>query len=44
MQPGDVMRTWADIGLAEQELEWSPVVGIEEGLHRFLDWFQRQKG
>jgi UDP-glucuronate 4-epimerase len=41
-QPGDVERTWADVRLAERELGWSPRVGIDEGLDRFLAWFERQ--
>jgi len=44
MQPGDVMRTWADITRAERELEWRPAVQIDDGLRLFLQWFQDQKG
>lgn len=40
MQPGDVERTWADIGLAERELDWTPTVDIDRGLESFLDWFK----
>ncbi|HKQ59909.1 MAG TPA: NAD-dependent epimerase/dehydratase family protein [Candidatus Polarisedimenticolaceae bacterium] len=41
-QPGDVERTWADIGRAAVELDWSPQVDLERGLAAFLDWFRRQ--
>jgi UDP-glucuronate 4-epimerase len=44
MQPGDVMRTWADITRAERQLEWSPEVQIDDGLRYFLQWFQEQRG
>jgi UDP-glucuronate 4-epimerase len=39
MQPGDVERTWADIGRAGRELGWSPQVPLDEGLDRYLQWF-----
>lgn len=42
-QPGDVERTWADIGRARQELGWEPRVGLEEGLACFLAWFRQQR-
>jgi UDP-glucuronate 4-epimerase len=44
MQPGDVLRTWADISRAESELEWSPRVDIDAGLERFLQWFVEHRG
>ncbi len=37
-QPGDVDRTWADITLAQRELDWSPQIDIEQGLDLFLAW------
>jgi UDP-glucuronate 4-epimerase len=40
MQPGDVDRTWADISRAEAELGWSPRIGIDEGIPRFLRWMR----
>jgi UDP-glucuronate 4-epimerase len=42
MQPGDVERTWADVSRAASDLEWSPRVGFDEGISRFLDWFRSQ--
>jgi UDP-glucuronate 4-epimerase len=44
MQPGDVMRTWADITQAERELGWRPEVQIDDGLKQFLQWFREQRG
>jgi UDP-glucuronate 4-epimerase len=38
-QPGDVERTWADVGLAKRELGWTPAVDIDRGLDLFLAWF-----
>ena len=40
MQPGDVERTWADISRAGRDLDWQPDVPIEEGVRRFVDWYE----
>jgi nucleoside-diphosphate-sugar epimerase len=42
---GDVMHTYADIGLAQSELGYEPQVGLEEGLVREIEWVKsiRQK-
>ncbi len=42
VQPGDVPRTWADIGRARAVLGYEPRVPIEEGLRRFVAWFREQ--
>lgn len=39
-QPGDVPQTFADITKARALLGYNPQTQIEEGLHRFIDWFQ----
>jgi UDP-glucuronate 4-epimerase len=38
-QPGDVQRTCADISHAQAILGYQPQVGIQEGLRRFVEWF-----
>lgn len=38
-QPGDVRRTFADIGKARRLLGYEPSVGFREGVRNFLDWF-----
>ena len=43
MQPGDVARTWADVSLAQDELDWTPTVDIDQGLEAFLRWFEEQR-
>jgi UDP-glucuronate 4-epimerase len=43
-QPGDVRRTWADVERAERELGWRALVGIDDGLDRFLLWFGERRG
>jgi UDP-glucuronate 4-epimerase len=42
-QPGDVPQTYADITKARRLLGYDPQTNIEEGLHRFVEWFRRQR-
>ena len=35
----DPLMTWADISHARQVMGWTPAVGIEEGIHRTVDWY-----
>ena len=39
-QPGDVPQTFADIGKARAVLGYNPQTQIEDGLHRFVEWFR----
>jgi UDP-glucuronate 4-epimerase len=39
-QPGDVPQTYADISKARAALHYNPKTQIEEGLHRFVEWFR----
>lgn len=41
LQPGDVPLTCADISKARQRLGYEPRVPIEEGIPRFVEWFDR---
>lgn len=43
MQPGEVLETYADIAESEKRLGFHPRVSIEEGLHRFVEWFKGRK-
>ncbi|HEX3252579.1 MAG TPA: GDP-mannose 4,6-dehydratase [Pyrinomonadaceae bacterium] len=38
-QPGDVPQTFADVSKARALLNYQPKTQIEEGLHRFVEWF-----
>ncbi|BBB90115.1 MAG TPA: GDP-mannose 4,6-dehydratase [Methylomusa anaerophila] len=40
MQPGDVNRTFADITKAKEILRYNPRTDFEEGIHKFVKWFQ----
>jgi UDP-glucuronate 4-epimerase len=39
LQPGDVPQTYADITKARLLLGYDPQTPIEDGIHRFIDWF-----
>ncbi len=38
-QPGDVRQTFADISKARRLIDYEPVVSIDEGLKRFIQWY-----
>lgn len=40
LQPGDVLRTSADVGKAEELLGWTPQVPLEQGVKNFCVWFK----
>ncbi len=39
MQPGDVLRTCADISRLQSDFGYKPSTSIEEGIRRFYDWY-----
>jgi len=40
MQPGDVLKTYADISDLESDIAFRPVTSIEEGLTKFVAWYK----
>lgn len=40
MQPGDVLRTYADVSDLERDIAFKPETTIEEGLKRFVAWYR----
>ncbi len=42
LQPGDVPVTFADITKARRLLDYNPRVPIEDGIARFVDWYEHQ--
>ncbi|MGC9308832.1 MAG: GDP-mannose 4,6-dehydratase [Thermoplasmatota archaeon] len=40
---GDVSHTWANVDKARRLLNWQPTVTLEDGLQRFVDWYQQQQ-
>jgi UDP-glucuronate 4-epimerase len=43
-QPGDMIRTLADVSLAGRALGYAPKVPITDGIPRFVDWYRRASG
>jgi len=39
MQPGDVLKTYADISDLENEIHFKPSIQIEEGVKMFVEWY-----
>ncbi len=44
MQPGDVVRTYADVSRAKDELGYAPSTGVREGLAKFVAWYRGPEG
>jgi len=42
-QPGDVSVTYANVSKARQKLGYRPKVKIEEGVYRFVEWYQSKR-
>jgi len=40
MQPGDVLKTYADVSDLEKAIDFKPSTSIEEGLGKFVDWYK----
>ncbi len=44
MQPGDVVRTSADLTLAREMLGYEPTTTIADGIPRFVEWYRAYHG
>ena len=40
MQPGDVLRTYADVSDLERDINFKPSTSIEDGLTKFVEWYK----
>ncbi|HCX24180.1 MAG: protein CapI [Nanoarchaeota archaeon] len=40
LQPGDVVKSCADVSKAKQLLDWEPTTKIDVGLPNFINWFR----
>lgn len=40
MQPGDVLRTYADVSDLEKDIGFKPSTSIEDGLEKFVSWYR----
>lgn len=43
LQPGDVLKTYADVTRAKKELGYAPKISIEKGVPRFVSWYREQQ-
>lgn len=43
MQPGDVPLTFADISKAKELLGYNPTTKIEQGIPKFVEWFEQTR-
>ena len=39
MQPGDVVKTYADVSDLEHDISFKPSTEIEDGMKKFVDWY-----
>ena len=44
MQPGDVIRTYADISKSRKVLGYTPKTDFQEGIIKFVDWYKEMNG
>ena len=44
MQPGDVLRTYADVSDLERDIDFKPNTSIEDGLAKFVGWYKEYYG
>lgn len=40
MQPGDVVVTYADTSALERDIGYKPDTSLQDGLHRFVQWYK----
>ncbi|MDO3386837.1 NAD-dependent epimerase [Gilvimarinus sp. SDUM040013] len=44
MQPGDVVKTFADVSGLQQAVGYKPDTDVETGMARFVEWYRRYQG
>lgn len=44
LQPGEVLRTWADSALLERLTGYRPATPVSQGVPQFVDWFRAHYG
>ena len=42
MQPGDVLRTYADVSKARRLLGYDPTTDFRAGVRKFVEWFREE--
>ncbi|MFJ3487543.1 NAD-dependent epimerase [Pseudomonas sp. NPDC090202] len=41
LQPGDVLKTWADVSALAQWVDYQPRVPVEAGVQAFVSWYRK---
>ncbi len=44
IQPGDVVKTWADVDALVEDYDYRPHTPIQEGVDAFIGWFRKYYG
>jgi UDP-glucuronate 4-epimerase len=44
IQPGDVVKTWADVDALAEDYDYRPDTPIQEGVNAFIKWFRAYYG
>jgi UDP-glucuronate 4-epimerase len=44
MQPGDVVKTYADISAISRDLGYAPTTSVEVGMLEFVRWYREYHG
>lgn len=39
-QPGDILRTYADVSELEMDINFKPKTSIDEGIEKFVEWYK----
>jgi nucleoside-diphosphate-sugar epimerase len=41
--PADMASNWANVEKARQLLGWEPIIGLQEGVSRLVDWYNQER-
>jgi nucleoside-diphosphate-sugar epimerase len=41
--PADMTSNWANVEKARQLLGWEPIIGLQDGVSRFVDWYNQER-
>jgi UDP-glucuronate 4-epimerase len=41
IQPGDVLKTWANIDDLVTDFDYKPTTSLEDGISKFVDWYKK---
>jgi UDP-glucuronate 4-epimerase len=44
IQPGDVVKTWADVSSLAEDFHYHPSTPVEEGIGHFVHWYRKYYG